>query len=96
MKDKTKPQMQVAFQPQTMIGGDILRRLPLMAGALLAVVVMAATYMLTGFIVNIYLLLVARMALAALLYITVAYIVRSEELCEIINFLFKRKNRSNV
>ena len=64
--------------------------------ALLAVVVMAATYMLTGFIVNIYLLLVARMALAALLYITVAYIVRSEELCEIINFLFKRKNRSNV
>ena len=64
--------------------------------ALLAVAVMAATYMLTGFIVNIYLLLVARMALAALLYITVAYIVRSEELCEIINFLFKRKNRSNV
>lgn len=31
--------MQVAFQPQTMIGGDILKRLPLMAGALLAFVV---------------------------------------------------------
>ena len=64
--------------------------------ALLAVVVMVATYMLTGFIGNIYILLVARMALAALLYITVAYIVRSEELCEIINFLFKRKNRSDL
>lgn len=58
---------------------------------LLSIAVMLATYGITNFIGNIYILLVARVLTAAVLYIFVAWIIRSEELREIIDFLFKRK-----
>ncbi len=58
---------------------------------LMATTVMIATHHLTAFIDNIYILLVARIAIAAALYIGTAALVRSKELNEIINFLFKRK-----
>ena len=58
---------------------------------LLSIAVMLATYGITNFIGNIYILLVARVLTATVLYIFVAWIIRSEELREIIDFLFKRK-----
>lgn len=58
---------------------------------LLSIAVMLATYGITNFIGNIYILLVARVLIAVVLYIFVAWIIRSEELREIIDFLFKRK-----
>ena len=58
---------------------------------LMAVGIMVATYHLTLFIDNIYTLLVARIAIAAMLYIGTAWIIRSKELDEIAKFLFKRK-----
>ncbi|MBO7230641.1 MAG: lipopolysaccharide biosynthesis protein [Bacteroidaceae bacterium] len=58
---------------------------------LLSIAVMLATYGITNFIGNIYILLVARVLIAVVLYIFVAWIMRSEELREIIDFLFKRK-----
>ena len=58
---------------------------------LMATGVMVATYHLTKPIDNIYILLVARIAIAALLYIGTAWIAGSKELDEIIGFLFKRK-----
>lgn len=59
--------------------------------AALAAMVMVATYFLTTFTENVYMLLASRISIAALLYMGVAYIVRSEELREIIDFLFRRK-----
>ena len=64
--------------------------------AALAAMVMIATYFLTTFTENVYILLASRISIAALLYMGVAYIVRSEELCEIIDFLFRRKKRQEV
>ena len=61
--------------------------------AVVALGVMLLTYFSTTFIENIYLLFTAKVFLAALLYITVAGILRSEELHEIICFLFKRKEK---
>ena len=61
--------------------------------AVVALGVMLLTYFSTTFIENIYLLFTAKIFLAALLYITVASILRSEELHEIICFLFKRKEK---
>ena len=58
---------------------------------LMATGVMVATYHLTKPINNIYILLVARIAIAALLYIGTAWIAGSKELDEITGFLFKRK-----
>ena len=58
---------------------------------LLATIVMITTHHLTIFIDNIYILLIARIAIAATLYIGTAALARSNELYEIINFLFKRK-----
>lgn len=58
---------------------------------LMAAGIMVATYHLTLFIDNIYTLLVARIAIAAMLYIGTAWIIRSKELDEIAKFLFKRK-----
>ena len=58
---------------------------------LMATGVMAATHYLTLNINNMCTLLVTRIAVAALLYIGMAWIVRSEELDEITKFLFKRK-----
>lgn len=58
---------------------------------LLSVAVMFATYGITCFIGNAHLLLISRFFVAAILYITVAWIMRSEELKEIIIYLFKRK-----
>ena len=58
---------------------------------LMATGVMVATYHLTKPIDNIYILLVARIAIAALLYIGTAWIAGSKELDEITGFLFKRK-----
>lgn len=58
---------------------------------MLSVIVMSATYGLTFWIDNVYLLLVSRIFIAALLYIFIAWIMRSEELAEIVAFLFKRK-----
>ena len=59
----------------------------------LAAVVMCITGYLTTFIDDIYMLLVSKIAIAASLYIFTAYIMRSEELFEIMNFLFKRKKQ---
>ncbi len=61
--------------------------------ALMSLCVMVATYLLTGFITNLLVLLVARIGIAALLYITVAYILRFEELREAVDFIFKRKKQ---
>ena len=58
---------------------------------LLAGLTMLATYMLTTSIGNIYILLFSRIAIAALLYVGTAFLMRSSELREIINFLLKRK-----
>ena len=58
---------------------------------LMATGVMVVTYHLTKPIDNIYILLVARIAIAALLYIGTAWIAGSKELDEITGFLFKRK-----
>ena len=64
--------------------------LPYMA---LAIVVMCTTSYMTTFVDNIYILLISKIATAASLYIFIAYIIRSEELFEIMNFLFKRKRQ---
>ena len=59
----------------------------------LAIVVMCTTSYMTTFVDNIYILLISKIAIAASLYIFIAYIIRSEELFEIMNFLFKRKRQ---
>ena len=59
----------------------------------LAIVVMCTTSYMTTFVDNIYILLISKIATAASLYIFIAYIIRSEELFEIMNFLFKRKRQ---
>lgn len=58
---------------------------------LLSVVIMLTTACLTSSINNLVALLAARIAIAALLYLLVARITRSEELSEIIDFIFRRK-----
>ncbi len=58
---------------------------------LMAISVMVATHYLTLSIDNMYVLLIARIIIAALLYVAVAWAVRSRELHEIMNFLFRRK-----
>ena len=58
---------------------------------LMAIAVMVATHHLTTFIGNLHILLVARVFIAAALYVGTARLVRSQELDEIINFIFKRK-----
>ena len=60
----------------------------------LATIVMSITSYMTTFINDIYVLLASKIAIAASLYIFTAYIMRSEELFEIMNFLFKRKKQS--
>ena len=57
----------------------------------LATAAMMTTHHLTLPIDNLYILLVSRIAIAALLYIAIAGIARSKELAEIKNFLLKRK-----
>jgi O-antigen/teichoic acid export membrane protein len=59
----------------------------------LAIVVMCTTSYMTTFVDNIYILLISKIATAASLYIFIAYIIRSEELFEIMNFHFKRKRQ---
>ena len=59
----------------------------------LATAVMTATHHITLFIDNLWVLLVSRIVIAAFLYITVAWIACSKELCEITDFIFRRKNR---
>ena len=59
----------------------------------LATIVMSITSYMTTFINDIYVLLASKIAIAASLYIFTAYIMRSEELFEIMNFLFKRKKQ---
>ena len=58
----------------------------------MAVAVMIATHHLTEFIGDNSTLLIARVAIAAMLYIGTALIARSKELEEITGFIFKRKN----
>ena len=58
---------------------------------LMAISVMVATHYLTLSIDNMYVLLIARIIIAALLYVAAAWTVRSKELYEITNFLFRRK-----
>ena len=58
---------------------------------LMAISVMVATHYLTLSIDNMYVLLIARIIIAALLYMAAAWTVRSKELYEITNFLFRRK-----
>lgn len=58
---------------------------------LLAAVIMFATSCMTAAIDNLYILLVSRIAIAALLYLLATWAVRSEELYEIMDFLFRRK-----
>ena len=53
--------------------------------------VMIVTYFVTKSIEGIYLLLFAKIAIAASMYIFLAYIMRSEELSETMAFLFSRK-----
>ena len=69
----------------TMFVGDIL---PYM---LLASSVMLVTAVATEYLDNIYALLVAKIVVAVFLYIFIAWIFRSMELAEIVNFLFKSK-----
>ena len=71
----------------TMFIKDIL---PYMA---LATAVMCITGYTTRFIDDIYVLLGSKITIAASLYIFTAYITRSEELSEIMDFLFKRKKQ---
>ena len=71
----------------TMFIKDIL---PYMA---LATAVMCITGYTTRFIDDIYVLLGSKIAIAASMYILTAYITRSEELSEIMDFLFKRKKQ---
>ena len=71
----------------TMFIKDIL---PYMA---LATAVMCITGYTTRFIDDIYVLLGSKIAIAASLYIFTAYITRSEELSEIMDFFFKRKKQ---
>ena len=59
----------------------------------LAVIVMLATGFLTSTFGNIYVLLASKIAIAACLYVLAACIIRSEELFEIVQFLFKRKKQ---
>ena len=61
---------------------------------LLAAAVMCLTHIFTVSIDNLYVLLLSRMTIAACLYISASYILRSEELHEIICFLFKRKKQA--
>ena len=56
-----------------------------------AMAVMVATHHLTHSIDNMCALLLAKITIAALLYIVIAWIAGSKELCEIANFIFKRK-----
>lgn len=72
----------------TMFVGDILPYLTL------AVTVISITGFLTSFFGNIYVLLVSKIAIAAVLYILIAYIFHSKELFEIADFLFKRNKQS--
>lgn len=58
---------------------------------LTAATVMIATHFATTLISNLYLLFAAKIAIAATLYIGFNYILRCEELNEIVKFLFKRK-----
>ena len=58
---------------------------------MLSVFVMLATYFITRSIVDIYILLFAKIAVAALMYITLSYAMKSEEMVEVVAFLFKRK-----
>ena len=58
---------------------------------LTAATIMIATYFATTFITSPYILLAARIAIAATLYIGFNYLMRSKELSEIVNFVFKRK-----
>lgn len=60
----------------------------------LATIIMCITGYTTTFLNNKYVLLISKMTIAAILYILTAYLFRSEELSEIINFLFKRKKQS--
>lgn len=58
---------------------------------LTAATVMIATHFATTLISNLYLLFAAKITIAATLYIGFNYILRCEELNEIVKFLFKRK-----
>lgn len=60
---------------------------------LLATFVMLITHIITAPIENLYILFVCRMFMAAVIYFSVAYLMKSEELYEIIVFLFKRKKK---
>ena len=60
---------------------------------LMATAVMIATHYLTTPIKDMYILLAARIAIAATLYIATAWVTRSKELCEIMDFIFRRKTR---
>lgn len=71
----------------TMFFSDVL---PYM---LLAVGVMSVTCFVTRGVDDMLLLLVAKMSVAALLYLSVSYVMRSEELHGIIEFLYKRKKQ---
>ena len=57
----------------------------------LSVFVMSATYAMTYWIGNVYLLLISRILIAAVLYTSIAWVMRSDELAEIVAFLFKHK-----
>lgn len=61
---------------------------------LLATVVMVITHFITYVFDNIYILLSARIFIATILYMFIAYIMKSEELFEIIYFLLKRKKEA--
>ena len=77
------------IKPSACIGGVVQY-------ALLAFAVIVVTRLLTSFIDNDLALLAVRVALLAVMYLAIAYIMRSEELREIINFLFKRKKRLDI
>ena len=62
---------------------------------LLAAATMFASYFLTVGIEDRLILLLSRIAVAALLYVSASALMRSKELYEIIDFLFKRKKASD-
>ena len=63
----------------------------MMPFALLSVGVMFLTYWLTASFTDVYNLFFLRVAVAALLYVGVLLLCRSEELDEVVQFLFKGK-----
>ena len=61
--------------------------------ALLSALVMAFTGYITCSIENLYFLLLSRMAVAAILYIVILWLMRNDELSEVVEFIIHKKRK---